>query len=72
MCWHYEVYFLKLHICLYLRTKFQVSSIFQTSCRRGRLVLPRPTSKRTLKGGHFDYGLKRMNNAKTVMLTEFI
>ena len=49
-CWHQQnlgglgtIYFLNLDMCLYVRTKFQVSSIILTS-----FTLP-PTSKRTLK-----------------------
>ena len=30
-----QTYFLKLHMCVHLRTKFQVSSILVTSFRRG-------------------------------------
>ena len=45
--WYYNVYFLKLHICVYLRTKFQVSSIILTSFRQG-VILPH-TTKRTPK-----------------------
>ena len=32
--WYQKVYFLKLHICVYLCTKFQFSSIILTSCRQ--------------------------------------
>ena len=35
-----KVYFLKLHKCVYLRAKFQVSSIILTSFRQG-ISLPR-------------------------------
>ena len=31
--WYYKLYFLKLHMRVYLRTKFQVSSITLTSFR---------------------------------------
>ena len=34
--WYQKVYFLKLHMDLYLRTKFQVSSIIVTTFSRGR------------------------------------
>ena len=33
-----KVYFLKLHICVYLRIKFQVSSIILTSFREGVIL----------------------------------
>ena len=33
--WYQNVYFLKLHMCLYLRTKFQISSIILMSFRQG-------------------------------------
>ena len=57
--------------CLYILTKFQVSSIIQTSFRRGRVFLPLPSSKRTLKSP-IRLWLKGLNQTKTVMLTEFI
>ena len=35
--------FLKLYVCVYLRTKLQVSSIILTSFRQGEgIILPRP------------------------------
>ena len=40
------MYFLKLHMCLYLSTKFQVFSIILSSVRhggRGGIILPPPT-----------------------------
>ena len=45
--WYYKVYFLKLHMCAYLRTKFLVSSIIQTrfrqsECRVEERVIPLP------------------------------
>ena len=46
------VYFLKLHICVYVRTKFQVSSIILTSFRQELILPPHPphrTPKWTLK-----------------------
>ena len=36
-------------MCVYSRTKFQVSSIILTSFRWGEVILPLPTSKRPLK-----------------------
>ena len=39
--------FLKLHMCVYLRTKFQVSSIILTRFSQG--VILSPTAKETLK-----------------------
>ena len=36
---HYEVYYLKLHMCRYLRIKFHVSSIF-TNLDRGGWFYP--------------------------------
>ena len=48
---HYKVYFLKLHMGVYLHAKFEVSSIVLTSFRQGGgnfTPLP-PTSKRTPK-----------------------
>ena len=38
--WHQTVYFLKLHMYLYLRAKFQVSSITLTGFRRGNFIRP--------------------------------
>ena len=39
--WYYNVFFLKLHMCLYLRTKFQVSSKILTSFwQRGNWECP--------------------------------
>ena len=32
---YFKVYLLKVHICVYLRARFQVSSIIRTSFRRG-------------------------------------
>ena len=40
--WHSKVYFLKLLMCLYLRAKFEVSSIILTSFRQGVILLPPP------------------------------
>ena len=34
--WYQKTYFVKLHICVYLRTKFQVSSKILTTLRQGR------------------------------------
>ena len=39
--WYWNVYFLKLHKCVYLYTKFQVSRTLVTSFRQG-LTLPSP------------------------------
>ena len=33
--WYQKTYFVKLHICVYLRTKFQVSSKILTTLRQG-------------------------------------
>ena len=33
--WYQKVYFLKLNMCVYLRTKFQASNIIVTSFRKG-------------------------------------
>ena len=46
--WYEKVYFLELNMCVYLGTKFQVSSIIPTSFRQGA-ILPLGTSKRTSK-----------------------
>ena len=43
---YYKVYFLKLNMGVYLRVKFEVSSIILTGFRQGVILLP-PTSKRT-------------------------
>ena len=44
------LHFLKLHIFVYLRTKFQVSSIILTSFRQGVILAPpKHTPKRTPK-----------------------
>ena len=32
--WHYEIYFLKLHMCLYLHTKFYILDIILTSFKK--------------------------------------
>ena len=38
--WYYKVYFLKLNMFVYLRTKFQFSSIILTSFRQGGNFTP--------------------------------
>ena len=43
-----KVYFLKLHMCLYIRTNFQVSSIILTSFRIANIT-PSPTTTTTAK-----------------------
>ena len=46
--WYQKIYFLKLYMCVYLRTKFQVSSIIITSFRQGEGgwgVLPPPQNE---------------------------
>ena len=40
--WYQRIYFLKLYMCVYLRTKFQVASIILTSFRRGVISPPPP------------------------------
>ena len=54
--WYLKVYFLKLHMCMYLRAKFEVSSIILTSFRkelgggeRGWVILSPPTQNEPLK-----------------------
>ena len=49
--WYWKVYFLKLHECVYLCAKFEVSSIILITLRqRGRLFLPSSsTSNEPLK-----------------------
>ena len=47
--WYKKVYFLKLHMIVYLRAKFQVSSIILTSFRQGGNSPDPLTSKRTPK-----------------------
>ena len=47
--WYQKVHFLKLHICVYLGTKFQVSSIILTSFRKGGVILPPITQNEPLK-----------------------
>ena len=39
MPWYQKVYFLKLHVCVYLRTKFEVFSLILTSFKQG-VILP--------------------------------
>ena len=39
--WYSKVHFMKLHMCVYLRTKFQASSIILPSFRQRR-VTPKP------------------------------
>ena len=39
--WYQKVYFLKLHMCVYLHTKYQVSGIILMSFRQG-VILPPP------------------------------
>ena len=46
--WYGNIYFLNLHICMYLRAKFQISSIILTSFRQG-IILPPLTTTTTLK-----------------------
>ena len=48
---HWKVYFLKLHKGVYLRAKFEASTIILTSLRHGGnlIIPPSPTSKRTPK-----------------------
>ena len=43
--WYQKVYFLKLHMCVYLRTKFEVSSIILTSFKQRGYFTP-PSSPR--------------------------
>ena len=38
--WYYQIYFLKLHMCVYLHTKFEVSSLILRSFRRGNFIPP--------------------------------
>ena len=38
--WYQKVYFLKLHMCVYLRTKFEVSSIILTSFKQRGYFTP--------------------------------
>ena len=45
--WYSKVQFLKLHMYVYLHSKFQVSSLILTSFRQG-VILP-PTAKQTPK-----------------------
>ena len=40
---------MKLHVCMYLRAKFEVSSIILTSCRQAGLILPHPPQNKPLK-----------------------
>ena len=40
--WHQKICFLKLHMCVYLRTNVQVSSIIKTSSRQGVTLTPPP------------------------------
>ena len=47
--WYHKVYFLKLHMCVYLRTKFQVSSIILRSFRQGVILPPLPAQYELLK-----------------------
>ena len=46
--WYQEKYFLKLNICVYLRTKCKVSSITLTGFRQGEFFLP-PQENEPLK-----------------------
>ena len=47
--WYQKLYFLKLHMNVYLRAKFQVSIISLRSFRQGGNFIPPPNSKRTPK-----------------------
>ena len=47
--WYQKVYFLKLDICVYLCTKFQVSSTILTTFRQGVILLLPPPQKEPLK-----------------------
>ena len=45
--WYQNIYFLKLNMCVYLPTKFQVSSMILTSFKQGRLSpIPKWTPKK--------------------------
>ena len=46
---YWKAHFLKLNICVYLRVKFQVSSIIVTSFRQGDNFILHSTAKRTPK-----------------------
>ena len=61
--WHKKVYFLKLHMSVYLHTKFQVSNSILTSFRQGNSPPPLPqTQNEPLKSpprlGLIDHGIK--------------
>ena len=47
--WQYELYFLKMHICVYLSIKFQLSSVILTSFTSLPLPLPLLAIKQTPK-----------------------
>ena len=47
--WIYKVYFVKLNMCLHLRTKSQLSSVILTRFRQGVVLPPFPSSKQTPK-----------------------
>ena len=46
---YYKVYFLNLHMCVYLHTKVHVSSMILTSYRHGNFSQPSTTAKQTLQ-----------------------
>ena len=46
--WYEKEYFLKLHLCVYLHTKFQVTCIILTRFRQRVVLLP-PPQKELLK-----------------------
>ena len=61
--WHKKVYFLKLHMSVYLHNKFQVSSSILTSFKQGNFTPPLPqTQNEPLKSpprlGLIDHGIK--------------
>ena len=52
--WYNKVYFLKLHMCVYLRAKSEVSRIILTSFRQGVTLPPPPPplQNKPLKSPH--------------------
>ena len=49
-----KIYFLKLHMCVYLRIKFKICSVILMNFRQEGLILRPPTAKQTIKNSDQD------------------
>ena len=65
--WVLVLYFLKLNICVYLHTRYQVSNIILINELRKGVIYPPPTSKRTpKKPTHIRINIRLNNHHKDV------